>query len=360
MTETQPPPEPPHRHGSSLGAEDFTEAVGRVATVTRSGLPLEAGLRAIGEEAPSHRLRAALRTMAEHIEAGASIEEALDHSARFVPDHLRGLVRAGVRSGRLGLLLEDYVTRSRLAADRRRRVAVAMTYPVLLCAVTLLITVFYLTWVVPQFRDVFDNFGIELPPPTLVLLTVSEVCLRYGWWILLGLLALPVVLWLLVTVLGGSSLQRRLVHRVPFVGPLLQFAGLAEFCHLLSLFVEHRTPLPEALRLTASAIRDPYLRRGCREMADRVEHGLPPAEAAFELRQFPETLLHVFRHADRQETFAEALAAHGDIYDARSRVQSALVGTVVEPIIVVLTATLIGFIFAALLAPMVKLLNDLS
>lgn len=343
-----------------LTEADFAEVADRLHDVAQTSLPLGPGLRALAEEAPSRRLRGALRRISDRLDAGESLPDALAQCGRSVPDHLRGLLEAAVRTGNLGLVMQQYLTFTRTAVDLHRRVWMSFAYPVILMVGLASVVGFLVYLVIPEFKDIFDGFGIELPALTVFLIVVSDFMRNYGAWILAGIALSAILMWQIVGIAGGRAIRARITANLPLIGPMFQFASLARFCHLLSILIEHRVGLPEALRMAGAATHDANLHFGCTILAEEVEHGGRLSDAAATLPHFPPSLVHVFRWERRQDAFADALRAAGESFAARANLQTGLVGVVFEPVLLVGMAVFIGSVIMALFVPLIRLLNDLS
>ena len=336
------------------------EAARQMVDIMQAGLPLAAGLRALGEEAPSRRLRHFFSTAGRRLEAGESIEVVFGADAKGVPAPLQGLMRAGVESGRVGMVLEEYLIVSRRAIDHRYRAVVSLLYPCILLVVAIGVFSFAATTIIPEFKAIFSNFGTQLPPITELLLFATDMWATFGLWIVLGVLVVACCLWLGVRLVGGRRLARRVVCGVPLLGTVLRCTALSEFCRLLALLVDNGVPLPSAVRLTGGAVRDADLEAACGQLADDVEGGQPLQQAAVTIRQFPPSLLQVFHWSDRREAFVDALRAASEVFEARSRIAAHALVTVLEPMTILVVALSVGFFVMAMFMPLVKLLNDLS
>lgn len=339
---------------------DAVEVVGRVADLARSGLPLASGLRALSAETPSRRVRRALVEVSDRIEGGESLEQALTHPGASVPPHLAGLIRAGARSGRLPEILEEYLEHARNATDRRKQAVTAFVYPSILFMVAGGVFTFFLVYLVPMFKKVFEDFGTELPGITQALITLSDFLYFNGVWIVLGLVVPAVALSIATGLSRREASMRRLLTMIPIVGPLVRYLALARLCRLLAIFVEQQVALPEALRLAGNGSGDSYLNAGCERLAEAVERGAPPAAVALETRELPPQLGQSFRWAENRESFSSMLDSTGRIYESRAVVQAGLLEMVAEPLTVVGIAIFIATVVLALFMPLVKLLNDLS
>lgn len=346
--------------GEWLRDEDVTEVAGRVADVTKAGLPLESGLRALAEEAPSRRLRRALVHLTQRLDAGEPFEAVFAAEGPGLPGHLQRLIQAGLHTGRLGLLMEEYVEHVRRRADRRWQIVMSLVYPLLLTLLALIVVTFLLAGIVPDFKDIFEDFGMALPGVTLVLVSLSDLVVRHGVWVLAGVLVLGGGMWLGMTFWGGKPFRRRLFCIVPLVGPLFRSAALAGFFRLLAMLVENGVPLPDALRMAGQGANDADLRQTCDQLADDVQQGVTLDVAVVGRRQFPPSLQHVFHWSARRGAFPEALRAASDILESQTRIQAEAMALVCEPLILILLATCVGFVILGLFMPLIKLLNELS
>ncbi len=333
-----------------------------VAELAAAGLPLEVGLRAFGEEAPSRRLRRTLFRMSDELARGRSPEEVLVGTGRGVPGYLRGLVRAGVRCGRLGGVLQEFLRSVRRRRDLSLRYWTAFLYPLAVLPLVCCGGVLMLSWIVPRFREIFNGFGVELPQITRFAPALGEsvnFLARYWGMALLVLLVLPVCVWA-IRWLPGRAARLRLWQRIPLLGTPSLMRGLSEFCSFLGLLVVGETPLPEALRLTSGVIDDVNLREGAEQLARRVEDGESIEDAVLVLPHFPASLANLFRWAHRDMAFAEALQTAGDLYASRAQVQAGIAGLFLVPWLLLIGGGFLGMLVIALFMPLIKLLNDLS
>lgn len=332
-----------------------------ISTLVAGGLPLESGLRALSEEVPSRRLRLALRRMSDELANGRSPEEVLSQSRRGLPHYLGGLVRAGVQSGQLGVFLEQF-----LLGVRRRRAASRgfwrmMAYPLLLIPLVLLLGTGVMAFIVPQFKDIFDDFGVELPAMTSLLMSFSSLPFVVG--IVVGVM-LFVTLAVLIVLLGpyvpGHATRLRWFQFIPLIGTPSRMRGLSEFCSLFGLLVRGGIPVGDALTMTSSALQDANLRQGSRRLAALVEQGESLAVAATVLPHFSAELKSLFRWEPRGDAFGDILQRGGEVYSARSQVQVTQCLLFLQPLIFLGVAAFVGFTVLALFLPLVKLLNALS
>ena len=343
-----------------LTRDESVELGGRIAEVVRSGLPLVSGLQALHAEIPSGRVRRALRRMIQRLEAGEPVEQVIAADDPAVPAQVPAMIRAGLRTGKLGVLLEQYLGRARESIERRWQVALGLAYPVILLAVGMLILTFFAVYLIPEFKSLYADFAIELPGLTLFVISVSDALTAYGWTIVLGLLVLLAIFLVSMPSFGGRNALRRWVYRIPFIGTPLRFSAVAEFCHLLAILVEGDEPLANSLRVCGGASHSPDLQHDSRILAEDVERGIALHAGARGLPAFPPELVAFFRWSHDRDAFVQALRAAGDIFDARSRSQVGVVAVALEPFVVFAVVGIVAGTSTALFLPLIKLLNELS
>lgn len=318
-------------------------------------LPLTVALRTAAAEAPPARRRLLLN-LSERIEAGESIESALAGTGNAVPHYFDVLLRGASKSPHAGRILANYLDQSRRSSDRWRQLRIDLASPLVLCIAMSLIFVFVVTWIVPKFKSIFSDFGTQLPGFTILWIGLSDLVVDYGIFVF-GLAAALIAAAFL---LQSSPEMRRFLWRLPLMGIPLRSSVLADFSAFLSLMVEFRVPLHEAVLSASEAADDAYLRRECVKVASRIQSGESPWNAVSSSRAFPATLRHAFRYATDPEAFREALAAQATIFNATAESTSSTIPLIVGPLIIMWTALFCMVTAISLFLPLVMLLNDLS
>lgn len=370
-----------------------------IAGVSRSGLPLGPGLRALGEELSDGGFRNSLIELADAIDRGSPLTAALESQQGRIPAHIRGLVLGGLRTGKLGDVLGRFSSYASIGTELKRGLWLGLAYPLftLILALALLLLVDGL--LVAQFESIFSDFGIPLPRLTIVLIETSRL-VRAGWPVLAILFGLFVVGWLVMRFLLPAPSRNSLIGRIPVIGPLWRYTSWAEFCHLLALLLESELPMPDALRLTGQGIQNSDIDRACRAMANDVERGKtlseamsgrvpiikpsgpfdhldpkPPGKptaptmenlltvregAAAVRRAMPSSLARLLKWAESHRAIAEILHMSGEMFEARSKSQAAFAGTVMGVLAVFGVIMGVFTVVVGLMLPLITLLSRLS
>lgn len=344
--------------GRGMNGADTAQLSQQIAGLTRAGLPLGAGLTALAEELPRGALRRSMTDLAQTLETGLPLDEAIATQGGRIPSHLRGLVIAGIKSGNLGDFLSRFSGYVGIGTEVRRRLWLNLAYPFITACAALALFAFISAILISQFAAVYENFGVPLPALTVAILAMSRV-VNTVWAPMAILLGVFFCSWLAARVFLKAPARRSLAARIPVLGTVWRTTSLAEFCHLLALLLESHLPLPEALRLTGEGVQDADLDDSCRIMADQVESGRSLAEAMSEKRLFPPGLPSLLRWAERDRSLPEVLHMAGAMFEARARSHSTFSGTVVSVLCVLLVLSIV-MVIPALFLPLITLISRLS
>lgn len=345
----------PRREASPLSVRDVTALLEQLQGLAAAGLPLPAGLRAAAAELEASPLRAALERLADHLDAGRPLDAALIAESNRFPAHLRGLVRAGARTGRLADVLAEVVHGSSLGAELRRRVGAALAYPALVLVVVMALTVFISHVAVRVVEGVNMGQGTgdrKTSVSVAAIFAIVRFVATYDGAIVLGLAAIAALGWAAWRFALAPATRWLLLERIPLIGPLLRFVSLAEFCHLAALLVEAETPLPEALDLAGASVRDPALGQACALVAAHVAAGQSFAAALRTWTTLPPGLGQLLAWGEDGSGLATSLRYAGDLLETRAEAQANHASQILGSLLLLLLFWWLGFAIATLYLPL--------
>ncbi len=346
--------------GDRLSDDDAQALAEQVAGLARAGLPLHSGLRALATELPDGALRRAVRQLADRLEAGEPLDDAIEALGPRFPAHLHGLLLAGVRSGRMGDVLGEFVTYTQLGASLRRSVWLSLAYPILLFSAFVLVFVYLAFVIVDGFQDIYKDFGISIPWATRLLFEMSDTVKEAGWAVVTLPLAAVVLGWLSGKLLLDPVSRHWLARRLPLFGPLWRWTSLAEFSHYLGLLLECQLSLVQALPLAAAGTRDAGLALVGQQIAVAIESGRSLAESLSWRRIFPGGFAKMLQWAEGHQSLPETLHMAAEMFEARARSQASFIGSVCAVIAVIFVLWGCGFLVVALFWPLLQLIRALS
>ncbi len=345
-----------------MNAEELIALNDEIAGMARAGLPLDQGLAALSKEMGRGRLRTVTGAIATDLSSGLTLPQALERQAGRVPPFYAGLVAAGVRTGRIGDVLATLTTYARSVATLRTTIIDALFYPCIVLLFGLGLFGFLFSYVLPQFQDIYKDFGFRLPWITELMFRAGREWFQYLLLPLVALVVLVVAFYVAMRVTrGGRLLWARLLYAVPVVGTMLRASRLAAFAELLAILVEHDLPLPEAFRLAGEASSDPVMADLARQIEKDLAGGAPLAQALRGRGLVPEWVSWMTGLGERRGKLGDTLRQVATMYRRQVEMRASLLKSVLPPFFIILIAGLFVFLFVfVLMLPMVKLLEALS
>lgn len=348
-----------HGPRGGLTPDEALELTARMGGLARAGLPMGSGLAAMAEELPRGRLRSAMQSLAHSMDSGRTVGEAIEGEAGRIPPHLRGLVAAGVRSGRLGEVLDGFSRYATTGAELRRRLALGLVYPAASLLATTMIFTFVGLAVVPQFEAIFRDFGIPLPNVTILVLEVARRTVDI-WRTILFLVIAAMATVVLARAFLPTAVVRGLAGHLPIVGGVWRWTGLADFCHWLALLIEQGLPMPEALRLAGQAAQDSSVRGGADQLAAEVEEGRSLADAVAEGGALPPRLARLIRWGEKRGGLPDILHMAGEMFAARATAHSSFAAAALSVACFIIVIVGVNLVILGLMLPMITLISRLS
>ena len=340
---------------------DLASAADGLAHFLATGADLPVALQQVADDLSTGQFRQALQEAASDLAGGMSLHEALTRRTRHFPPLFRFAVEAGAATGRLGpalLLVADYYRR----ADRARTMLVeAAIYPALLLAGAVALSIQAAYFLVPNFRLMFDDMGVELPAPTLV---VCGVISHVGEWLPWAILAMLVVLAALSVLARFRPIRYamdRAILSIPLWGRMLRDYALSRLAAGLGLLLANDAPAPRALRLLAQIEPNLWVQHELDRLADRIEQGSSVADGLSRMSSslLPNTFRWVLASAGSTHTLADAAERLSQMFSSIAEERLALIGALVGPGVIAFLGFVTLGMAAVLLLPLLRLLQTI-
>jgi general secretion pathway protein F len=338
-----------------INAMDLSLLTRQLATLVRSGLPLEEALLAVSQQSEKARVRSVMLGVRSRVVEGRTLAEGLAAFPGVFPEIYRATVSAGEQSGHLDSVLErlaDYTENRQVLQQRIRN---AMVYPILLTVVCVMIVALLLGYVVPEVVRVFEAGDRQLPLLTRILIAMSDFI--RGWW------------WLVLAALGalGYGLKRALLQpatrrrfdrfklRLPLVGRVTRGNNAARFSRTFAILTASAVPVLEALRISGEVVSNVPMREAVQEAAVRVREGAPIARSLGASKLFPPMLIHLVSSGETSGALESMLERAADNQERElDGVVNAAVG-ILGPLMILLMGGFVFVIVLALLLPIFEL-----
>ncbi len=345
--------------GSRVKDKHITLFTRELSMLLTAGLPLERALGLLSQQDATPSLAALAGDILTKVRAGNSLSGALEaQSAAFPPIYIN-LVRAGEVSGSIEDVLMRLAEFREKAEKLRQSLTGAMIYPAILIAVSAISVILLLTFVVPQFEQLFADAGAALPVSTQIVVAAARWCQSYGWvLILLLLLALPAFRLLRSSPPARARLDRLLL-RLPLIRHIVITAATGRFCRTLGTLLSNGVELPTALALSRDTVENSSFADALDYVLACVRDGRSLTEPLEETGVIPALSLQMLRVGEETGNLAKTLTHVAEINEDRlETLLKRLIG-ILEPALVIGIGVIIAGIIASILVAVVSV-NDLA
>jgi len=342
-----------------LNMERFLVFNQQFVTLVKAGLPILKSLDLLADRLTDPKLGRYVKAVRDDVRNGALLSDAFRAQGIFPPIYVTS-VMAGEKSGSLAEVLDRYITYQRLALSVRKKILVSLIYPSFLVVLVICLIVFLVTYVVPNFADLYRAMEADLPAITKVLIAVGTTARNY---ILagVGLLAVGVVLFR-VWSRGESAKTRldRVKRRTPLLGEIWIKFQVAQFSRVLSTLLTGGIPLVTALETAGESVGSSLLRHALREVRQMVKEGQALSGALTRTKVFPGLAIDMIEVGESTGALPSMLASVAEFYEDDVNTQMAAALSLIEPLIMIFMGAFVAFVLVALYLPIFSLAGSLG
>ncbi len=328
----------------------------QMATMMKSGVPLVQSFDIIGTGHENQAMQKMILAIKADVEGGSTFSDALKKFPMHFDYLFVNLVNAGEQSGALETMLDKLATYKEKTEALKTKVKKAMTYPISVLVVAFVVTSILLIFVVPQFQEVFSNFGAELPAPTLFVIALSEA-MQKSWWMFI--LAIGIFFWAYKHMHAKSAKFRKLVDkltlRVPVIGVISTKSAIARFTRTLETMSVAGVPLVEAMDSVAGATGNILYQEASIEIRNEISGGTNLQTAMQSTGLFPNMVIQMVSIGEESGSLDAMLSKVADFYEAEVDNLVDNLSTLMEPIIMSVLGVLVGGLIVAMYLPIFQL-----
>ena len=350
------------RMGKTVGRRERVVFTRQLAVLVAAGMPLVRGLDLLARQERNVAWQAVIAGLADAIRSGGTLAGGVVRHPKIFDRLYVGMIKAGESGGRVDVVLERLARHLEKSGHIESRVRAAMTYPLVILVVAVSIVAALMTLVVPRFEKIFATVlkGAPLPALTRGVLAASRF-VQAHWLVLLGAAALAAAggRWLRSTGWGARAFDR-LILRLPVVGDLLLKTAVARFTRTLGTMLESGVPMLQALQLTRDACGNLTLAASIEDIHRRVREGEGVAQPLAAGGVFPVVVAGMVEVGEETGTLPTMLGHVADLYDEEVDAAVASLTSLIEPVMIVLMAGIVGTIVIALFLPIVRIIQLMS
>ncbi len=336
----------------TISTRDLATFTRQFSTLLRSGIQLADALNALVEQCSSPHLERVLRNVKEEITSGNNLAEAMAKHPRFFSDLYVNMVKAGEASGRLDLVLlriADYLQKQ---ASLKGKVLAAITYPAIMVVVGLAVVIFLMSYVVPKITEILEERGGELPFITEVMKGISDFTAAYWIYMLVVTIIGGLVLKGLIGTDAGRLKFDTILLRLPLFGNLFSKQAISRFALTFSTLLKSGLPALDSLKIVALVVNNARLTQVINDIHTRIIEGADIATPIKKSKVFPPMVGYMVSVGEQSGQLEEILDRIAESYEEELDLSIQRLTSLIEPIIIILLAVVVGFIIAAVLLPL--------
>ena len=342
--------------GKKITQKDLTLFTRQLATMMKSGVPLLQSFDIVGKGHSNPSVSKLLLDIKTDVETGSSLESAFRKFPLYFDDLFCNLVGAGEAAGILDSLLDRLATYQEKTLAIKSKIKGALFYPVSIIAIAFIITAVIMIFVIPAFKELFKNFGADLPAPTLLLMHISDFFVEY-WWAIFGIVG-GGIYGFLYTWKRSRKVQQvvdRIALKLPIFGDVIRKATIARWTRTLATMFAAGVPLVEAFDSVAGAAGNIVYYEATKQIQKEVSQGSGLTVAMQNTGVFPSMVLQMAAIGEEAGSLDSMLGKVADFFEAEVDDAVAALSSLMEPIIMVVLGTLIGGMVVAMYLPIFKM-----
>ena len=327
----------------------------KLAAMLDAGLPLIQCMEALSEQTDNPEFRKIIISLKERIEGGDSFAEALRRYDMLFGDLYVNMIQAGEIGGGLSEVTERLASYLEASASLRRRVKAAMTYPVIVMVLAMILTIAMLVFIVPTFAEIYKDFDATLPGPTQMLVKISEILRGYAPWVLLAGGAAGYGLHRFKKTEQGGLIFDRYVLRSPVAGPLIEKIALARMSRTFASLVRSGVPILKTLEIVSQATGNKYIGKALSRCEGDIEGGANIASSLKSTNQFPPMVIHMIAAGEKTGDIDGMLEKVADFYEDEVTNSLESLSSMIEPLLMAFLGVVIGGIVICMFLPIFKM-----
>lgn len=340
--------------GPKLDVEKFLIFNQQFVTLIRAGLPILKGLDLLADRLTDPKLGKYIKAVRDEVRNGALLSDAFAAQGIFPPIYVTSIM-AGEKSGALGDVLERFISYQKLALAVRKKILVSLLYPSVLIFLVLCLIVFLVTYVVPNFAQLYTSMQASLPTMTVVLIAIGTTARGYILLVFGAVVAAIIGLRLYARTESGSEALDRLKLKMPVVGEVWIKYQVAQFSRVLSTLLVGGIPLVQALETASESLGTVLLKRVLDQARRSVREGQPLSGSLAATRIFPGLSIDMIEVGESTGALPNMLNSVAEFYEDDVNTRMAATLALIEPAIMIFMGIFVAFVLIALYLPIFSL-----
>ena len=346
--------------GSGVKLQHIVIFLRQFSTLLKAGVSVVDSTRILGEQTESKVLKKALLDVERDLQEGKPLSEATGKHRKIFSPMFINMIRAGEVGGNLDETLERLAVHFEKQNNTRGKIKSALAYPVAVGIIAVVVVIFLLVSVVPTFVDMFADFGGELPAITQFVLNASEFMQNFWWLVVLLMIGCIVTIAMLRKNPQTKYYLDYFMLRVPIFGKMMQKAVLARMTRTLSSLFSSSVPILEAMKIVEKVVENEVIARVIRQCHDTLEKGQSMTGPMKKHWAFPPLVTQMIAIGEETGSLDAMLGKVADFYEQEVERSTDSIKSLIEPLMIVFLAGIVGTIVTSIMVPMFEIFNQVG
>lgn len=344
--------------GPRVKMDQFNVFCRQLATLYQAGISLVEAVQILSEQTDSKTLSKLLAAIAEEMRGGKQFSESVSAYPTVFSPIFVSMVQAGEVAGNLDTMLHRLAVFFEKERNTREKVKSAMVYPTVMLVMMVLVVIFMMLFVIPQYVTSFAGMGIELPLPTRIVMSVSEFMQSF-WYLVIAAMFAPSLLWKLSrrTASGRQKLDYLLL-KIPVFGTLWHKQAIARFSRTFSSLIAAAIPLMQGLSIVSNVVGNEAMGKVISDTREKVLSGETMSDTLKQSNLFPPMVVQMMAIGERSGSTEDMLDKVADFYESDVDQMADRLKALLEPLMIVLLTGVVGVIVMAVMMPTFKMMQS--
>ncbi len=344
--------------GSPVKLQHMVIYLRQFSTLLKAGVSVVDSTRILAEQTESKALKKALLDIEQELTEGKPLSDAAAKHKKIFTAMFVNMIRAGEAGGNMDETLERLAVHFEKQHNTRSKIKSALAYPIVVGIIAIAVVIFLLVSVVPTFVDMFADFGGELPAITQFVLNASEFMQRF-WWLVL--VVVFIFVGFIVFIRQNKNTKYYLDYfllRIPIFGKMMQKAVLARMTRTLSSLFTSSVPILQAMSIVENVVENEVIAKVVRESREALEKGQSLTDPMRKHWAFPPLVTQMIAIGEETGSLDAMLGKVADFYEKEVENSTDQIKSLIEPLMIVVLAGLVGTIVTSIMVPMFEIFNN--
>ncbi|WP_096153177.1 MULTISPECIES: type II secretion system F family protein [Bacillus] len=346
--------------GNPVKLQDFVVYLRQFSTLIRAGVTVVESTKILANQTESKHLQRVLFEVEEDLRQGNALSESTSKHPKVFTPMFVNMIRAGEASGTLDDTLDRLATQFEKQHETKQKIVSALMYPAVLSLVAVGVIIFLLVGVVPTFVSMFSDFGADLPIITKLVLGASEWMQSFWWFIIILFIGAVVGISVVRSKAETKYYLDYFLLRMPIFGPLLKKAAIARLTRTLSSLFASSVPILPALGMVEKIVENEVISRVLAQAKKSLEKGESLAEPMKDHWAFPPLVTQMISIGESTGSLDTMLEKIAEFYEKEVDAATDRLKSLIEPLMIVVLAVIVGTIVTAIMVPMFDIFNHIQ